>query len=447
MIDPPGIDVARVKFRILDLPGISGASPWYAACSGGLDSTVLLHLLHRIVRDTGIRVVVLHADHGLHECSAAWRRHCEAMCGEWGIEMRSTRLDLDRREGLGPEGAARAARYRWFREAAGEDAWLFTAHHQRDQAETVIERLTRGAGPRGLRGMLPLTRMQGMHLARPLLNTPYAAIRAYADHHGLTWISDDSNLDPRFTRNYVRGRVLPVLAERWPGIEAALGRTAGVMADAQCVLDETADADLRRCDARPVRGDPSVDLPALLAVSPARRRNALRYWVHRETRASLGPERLARVEEAVVRYPAPAGGLCWPPVDLRLFRDRLYLVRQREAPGGVTDWDLDRPLRPAPHIELRCSAATGRGLRRDTAARRVQVAFRRGGEKCRLPGRRHRHTLQQVLQEAGVPPWQRHRIPLVLVDGDIAAIPGVTCCEPWAAAPGEPGIDIDVIFT
>lgn len=447
MTDAPGIDVARVKSRILELPGISGASPWYAAYSGGLDSTVLLHLLYGICRDTGIRLVALHADHGLHQRSAAWRRECEALCGEWGIEIRSTRLDLDRREGLGPEGAARAARYRWFREVAGEDAWLFTAHHQRDQAETVIERLTRGAGPRGLRGMRPLTRMQGMHLARPLLDTPRAAIQAYAGRHGLTWIDDDSNLDPRFTRNYIRGRVLPVLAERWPGIEAALGRTAEVMAEAQCVLDETADADLQRCDLRPVRGDPSVDVPALLAVSPERRRNALRHWVHRETGASLGPDRLARLDRALARYPAPAGGLCWPPVDLRLFRDRLYLVRRRAAPGGVWNWDLDRALPVGADIELRPSTATGRGLRPDAAARSVQVAFRRGGEKCRLPGRRHRHTLKHVLQDAGIPPWQRSRVPLVLVDGEIAAIPGLTCCEPWAAAPGDPGIDIEVIYS
>lgn len=446
MSGAPGIDVSRVKSRIIDALGAPADAPWYAAYSGGVDSTVLLHVLWRICREEGIPLIALHADHGLRDQSADWRRHCEARCREWGIECRSTRLDLAGGGGLGPEGRARAARYRWFREAAGGGAWLFTAHHRGDQAETVLERLTRGSGPRGLRGILPLTRLHGMHVARPLLDAPRDAIRAYAEAHGLIWVSDDSNLDAYFTRNYLRARVLPALQARWPGIETALGRTARVMADAQQILDEAADADLERLDARRERGDPSLDVAAARALGSERRRNALRRWIHREAGVSPGFARLNRVAAAVDQYPGNAGGLCWPPVDLRFFHGRLYLASPRPVPASVPAWHLERPLPVAGYMVLRARETIGRGLKRDAVAGGVRVAFRRGGEKCRLPGRRHRHTLKNVLQAAGVPPWQRPRVPLVLVGGEIAAIPGLTCCDPFAAGPGEPGLEIEVDY-
>lgn len=447
MIDTPGIDAARVSSEILDSLGAPDDRPWYAAYSGGLDSTVLLHLLVRICRDAGIALIALHADHGLHDRSRQWRQRCERQCLEWGVEFRGTRLTLTGDDTLGPEGRARAARYRWFRDTAGEDAWLFTAHHRRDQAETVLERLTRGSGPRGLRGILPLTRMHDMNVVRPLLDVPREAIQAYAGHHCLGWVTDDSNLDTYFTRNYLRNHVLPVLKERWPGIETALGRTARVMADAQRILDEDAQADLAQLDDCPVRGDPSLDVAALRALVPERRRNALRFWVERETGVSLGFARLDRLVHAVAQHPDDSGGLSWPPVDLRLFRDRLYLVQYGGAPADIPAWDLESALRVDEGMVLRPREAKGRGLKKDAVAGGVQVTFRRGGEKCRLPGRRHRHTLKNLLQDAGVPPWQRARIPLILVNDDIAAIPGLTCCDPYAAAPDETGVDIEVRYT
>lgn len=446
MSGAPAIDVARVKSRIVDTLGASIAGPWYAGFSGGVDSTVLLHILRRICREEGVPLIALHADHGLHERSREWRRQCESRCREWEIEFQSASLDLAGNDKLGPEGRARAARYRWFRDVAGDGAWLFTAHHRRDQAETVMERLARGSGPRGLRGILPLTRLHGMHVVRPLLDVTREAIQAYAEAHHLSWVTDDSNLDTQFTRNYIRGHVLPVLKERWPDIETALARTAGVMADAQAILDEEAEADLARLDERRERGDPSLRIAALRALTPERRRNALRHWIVREAGVPLGFARLKRIDRAVEIYPRDAGGLRWPPVDLRLFHGRLYLVRHWEPPESLPVWNLQSVLHVDGMVRLRPRETTGGGLKREVAAGGVQVAFRRGGEKCRLPGRRHRHRLKNILQEAGVPPWQRRRVPLLLVHGDIAAIPGLTCCDPYAAAPGEPGLEIEVSY-
>lgn len=443
MSERPGIDLELIGSRILDIPGFKADLPWYVAYSGGIDSTVLLHVLSRIHPRPG-RLVALHADHGLQADSGQWRRHCERQCADWGIECRTTRLSFAREGGHGPEGNAREARYRWFRDAAAGGACLFTAHHRGDQAETVIERLARGAGPRGLRAMLPVSSVYGVKVVRPLLEVPRAAIEAYAAEHRLRWITDDSNEDPHFTRNFIRRRVLPLLEDRWPRMERALARTAQSMGDAQLILEQAAEADLLDIQGPPSGGEPSLQVPALMALAPARQRNVLRHWIHRHCGVLLAPARLDRVLRALAG--SGSGGLRWPPVDLRTYRERLYLVSGRPVPDAVEHWSVAAELRLDDGMVLRPRRAVGAGLRPEALAGGVAVRFRRGGEWCRLPGRGHRHALKKLMQEAGVPPWQRQRVPLLVAGIDIAAIVGLACCDPYAAGPGEEGIEVDVVY-
>jgi len=441
-----GIDPSRLRRRIVDELGVSPLVPWFVAYSGGLDSTVLLHLLARIGAEHGVPPVALHADHGLSDQAPAWREHCQRQCAAWGIECRVTRLRWDAGAGAGPEGGARDARYRWLRAATGGAGWLFTAHHRGDQAETLIERLSRGAGPRGLRGMRPVARLYGMQVARPLLDTPRADIEAHARHWCLDWVTDDSNAEAYFTRNYIRHQVLPALRRRWPAIEASLAQTAGAMADAEAILREAAARDLAGLHERVIRADPSLDVQALRALPPARRRNVLRDWVDRRAGVSLPRRRLLRLVRAVADWPVDRGGLRWPPLELRLYQGRLYLLRPFEAPAGAACWSLERDLVLSRRLVLRARPVLGRGLKPALLRRGVRVAFRQGGEKCRLPGRAHRHTLKQVLQEAAVPPWQRARIPLIYSDGEIAAIAGLSACAPFAAGEGEEGLEIEPCY-
>lgn len=446
MSGAPPIDPCAVEARILDVLGVSPDLPWYTAYSGGVDSTVLLHVLARICRNRGISLTALHADHALHERSPAWRRHCLEQCRQWEIECITTRLDYPASGAPGPEGRARDARYRWFSEVSGGRGWLFTAHHRGDQAETVVERLTRGSGPRGLRGILPVARIHGVNVARPLLENTRGDIETYARRYRLHWVVDESNRDTSFTRNYIRSQVLPVLGDRWPGIDAALARTAAAMADAQTILDQAAASDLDGLDEGPARGDRSLDVRALQALGRERQRNVLRYWIHRERGVVLGGRRLERVMREVEAYPREAGGLCWPPVELRLYRGRLYLLRRAAAPPGETGWDLREALSWSEGVVLKASPARGRGVKEEAVRNGVMVGPRRGGEKCRLQGRRHRSALKNILQESGIPRWQRSRLPLIYVEGEIAAIAGLHYCEPYAAGPDESGIAIDVTY-
>ncbi|HRA38902.1 MAG TPA: tRNA lysidine(34) synthetase TilS, partial [Pseudomonadota bacterium] len=185
------------------------------ALSGGPDSSALLHALaaEPLARARGLRA--LHVDHALHPASAEWARHAQATCTDAGIALQVVPVDV-RARGTGLEAAAREARYAALRAAQREGELVLTAHHADDQAETLLWRLLRGAGPQGLAAMRPLRRFGRGWLARPWLALPRAAICAYLDRHAIAWIDDPANADPRHDRSFLRHAVLPLLQSRWP---------------------------------------------------------------------------------------------------------------------------------------------------------------------------------------------------------------------------------------
>jgi tRNA(Ile)-lysidine synthase len=155
--------------------------PVLVGLSGGLDSTVLLHALRARPGqlDAGLRA--LHVHHGLHPQADAWAAHCQARCGEWGVACEVAHVQVDAASGLGPEGAARAARHAAFAHALAPGETLALAHHRGDQAETVLLRLLRGAGGEGLASMReqrPFGDRPGAQgrLWRPLLALPRPAL-------------------------------------------------------------------------------------------------------------------------------------------------------------------------------------------------------------------------------------------------------------------------------
>ncbi|MDP5072134.1 MAG: tRNA lysidine(34) synthetase TilS, partial [Congregibacter sp.] len=214
--------------------GLTQARRVCVAFSGGLDSTVLLHAAGRCFAG---RVTALHVNHGLQPGAQAWAEHCQTLCAQWKIALESVELQLDDRKrdatrdpgaerADGVEAAARVARYHWFESRLEPGDVLLMAHHQDDQAETLLLRLLRGAGPQGLAAM-PVSRSLGRaELLRPFLELPRRDLQAYAAEHALRWIDDPSNQDLRFDRNYLRHAVIPQLEQRWPGYRATLSRSA-----------------------------------------------------------------------------------------------------------------------------------------------------------------------------------------------------------------------------
>jgi tRNA(Ile)-lysidine synthase len=389
--------------------------------SGGLDSSALLH---RLVVNGRFAVRAIHVHHGLHPDADHWARHCQLFCQRLGMDLAVVHVHVDQAAGDGLEAAARQARYAAFAAALADTECLVTAHHQDDQAETVLLRLLRGSGPSGLSAMRPLRVFaRGWHW-RPLLGVSRAVLLDYARECGLDWIDDSSNAEPRHDRNFLRREIMPALGRRWPHANAALARSAQLIAEQEVLLEEHTGKQLAR-----VQGvDPhTLSVEGLLQMSAAWRARIVRRWV--ET-LSLPPLPAAGVEslegQLLTARPDAQCEFRWHGAVVRRWRDLLYaeiLVAALPADWCET-WDGAAPL-PLPtgaRLSLLRAEFTNESMSWSAYAP-FSVRARAGGERIVLPRRAHSHAVKIALQDAGVPPWQRQRLPLVFAaDGDLLAV-------------------------
>ncbi len=420
--------------------GLSLETPLKVAFSGGLDSHVLLHALCRLREEMSLRISAVHVDHGLQPDSAEWARYAGEICQRLNVPCASERIHVDQIGKYGLEAAARRARYACLARHVGPSDVLLTAHHADDQAETLLLQLLRGSGVHGLAAIQEATRFSAGRMARPLLGFARAQLAAYAEQENLQWIDDPSNRDQRFSRNFLRHRVFPLLEQRWPGAARQIARTAGLAAEAAGLLDDLAEADKRACR---IEGSSALSVTALRQLPLPRQRNLVRYWLRAQGFQAPSALHIEHVLAQVEREPRTRQAVVrWPEAEVCRYRDALVALRPcQETDSALSiSWNLAVPLRIPGVGLLRAEATQGNGLSQDRIGNKpLMVGLRQGGEVCRLPGRAHRHKLKKLLQEAGVPPWQRSRLPLVYVDGELAAIGDRWVCEPYAARKDEAG--------
>ncbi|MGI9220251.1 MAG: tRNA lysidine(34) synthetase TilS, partial [Woeseiaceae bacterium] len=237
---------SEALYQALDALSQDAQSPrrYVVAFSGGLDSTVLLHALQAGSAQHNVPILAVHIDHGMQAGSERWTEHCSEQAAKLDVEFLGQRVAVDTESGKGREAAAREARYASLASLVSEGDWLLSAHHQEDQAETLLLNLMRGSGPAGLAGIASIRAFASGWLVRPLLSFSQKALRDYASQHELNWIDDPSNLDRTLDRNFLRHDVLPTIESRWPGAARRLHRSSRIAADAAAMLDDLAAADL-----------------------------------------------------------------------------------------------------------------------------------------------------------------------------------------------------------
>lgn len=285
------------------------------ATSGGRDSTALLHCtLRQMARlkappGTPPRVLALHVHHGLHGHADHWAGQVRAQARRWGAAFECARLQGQPAPGESVEAWARRGRYAALVQMARAQgcALVLLAHHRRDQAETVLLQALRGAGAAGLAAMPAQRSIDGVVFARPWLTLPREAIDAYVQRHRLGHVDDDSNSDPRYTRNRLRLQVWPALLQAFPEAESTLLHTAQRCAEARALAEEWAQLDLAEAAA-----GQALQQAVLRRLSQARRCNALRAWLAQVQPLPL-PETLVRrlAEELLASvhavWPGPGG--------------------------------------------------------------------------------------------------------------------------------------------
>ncbi|WP_285409702.1 tRNA lysidine(34) synthetase TilS [Pseudomonas sp. FR229a] len=402
---------------LLNLEPWRNVAHWRVAFSGGLDSTVLLHLLATLAKTESLPALsAIHIHHGLQAAADAWPQHCQAVCDALNVSLEVERVTV--KGGASLERAARDARYAAFNSLTQTSEVLLTGQHRDDQAETLLFRLLRGAGVRGLGGM-PQQRPVGKGmLVRPLLDVSRAELESYAQTHQLRWIEDPSNQDRQFSRNYLRHQIMPVLTERWPQAQASMARTAAHLREAQGLLDELAQIDLAQAETSHEfdwLGVPSLALAPLAALSDARQRNALSHWLEPLTRLPDADHWSGWID---LRDASADAAPIWRLADGELHRSagRIWWLSGHWLRLAVigADWQT-----PTSALRL---ADNGRVMFHGQAPfGPLRIAYRQGGEVMQLAERGSR-DLKRLLNERAVPAFVRGRLPLLFRGEELLAV-------------------------
>ncbi|MBN2865524.1 MAG: tRNA lysidine(34) synthetase TilS [Thiotrichales bacterium] len=403
------------------------------AFSGGLDSTVLLHLLAHDA-ELHARTRALYVDHQIQSESAVWGLHCEKVCHNWAIPFQSIQVTLGTEHRQGLEARARKARYSALYKALLPDTLLLTAHHQRDQVETFLLNLTRGSGVAGLAAMpyqksMTVQNHKKTDHIRPLLRVPYQELVAYADHFMLDWVEDPSNLDHRYARNLVRNQLLPQFEQACPNIQSQIAKSAEYQAEAFGLLDRLAEQDLKRgvfnVHCITLSSYAELDWPSL--------KNVLRYWGKTLLNVQFSADHLEWIKLYGCDQCSATASLKMRSGSLRFYRDNLYYVvdsynnysfNLSEFKAQLSDQSKGAS-RLEEHFETRQFDLTLPHLWVHEYKDRLTVRNLREGEPF------NRQKAKKWFQEQGVPTWQRGFWPVLFLDETPLFLCGADIKKGW----------------
>jgi tRNA(Ile)-lysidine synthase len=432
------------------------------ALSGGVDSVVLLDLLIPLSVQMRFSLSAVHVHHGLSSHADTWTEFCRNLCHSRNIPLTISKVKIRREPGVSLEAAAREQRYRVFRGLEAD--YVALAQHLDDQAETLLLQLLRGAGVKGLSAM-PIARAMrseiedrgsagrafaphaGPKLLRPLLDVSRREIEEYAGEHALQWITDESNDELSFDRNFLRHELFPLLERRFPAYRTTFLRTSRHMAEASSLLDELAEIDSGECVT-----PKELHVEDLRKLSFPRAKNLLRYTLVQH--GAILPS-TAKLEEILRQLLSAARDaklhLVFGNTEIRCFRGIVHVQKTRESPDESqgAEWSLVWQGEQKVAIAelggtLKFAECKGAGISpQKLTEQTVTIRLRQGGERFRPDCKRPRRSLKNLLREAFLPPWQRQRLPLIFSGDHLVCVPGVGVDCDFQAAGDEQGLAVE----
>jgi tRNA(Ile)-lysidine synthase len=355
-------------------------------------------------------------DHGLHPQSGAWAAQAQAFGAGLAVACEVRRVQVARDAGEGLEAAARHARYAAFADVLQPGEWLLLGHHRDDQAETVLLKLLRGAGPQGLGGMRAIRPLGRGQLWRPLIGLSREALRGYAQAHRLPCIEDPSNRDTTLARNHLRHEILPRLRRHWPqAVDSILHSAALCRAADDSLRARWLEAFAALHDA----ATGSLDARGWLALDPALREPLLDHWLHARGRPAPTAAQRRQIERQCDARAGQQPCVRWRGAELHIWKGRLWALAPRASidPGWHATW-YGEPL----------TLPDGGQLSLDPAVRLdapLTVRLRQGGERIRPAGDPHTRELRDLFQQAALPPWRRQACPLLYAGDELIAVAGL----------------------
>jgi tRNA(Ile)-lysidine synthase len=408
------------------------------AFSGGLDSCVLLHSLANLRKTLPFQLSAHHVNHGLSPNAASWANFCAEFCAKLSVPFTLSTVKVEKNSGLGLEAAAREARYKAL---LGSDAdFIALAHHQDDQAETLLLQLARGAGVKGLAGMGAINNK----LLRPLLDVPRSALEAYAKANNLTWINDESNADTKFDRNFMRHEILPNLEKQYPAIKQTISRSAAHLAEASALLDDLAELDASNALQQ---NSQQLSLQTLASLNTARANNVVRWWLAQNQLAMPSTPVLQQIVQQLLGAKADAAIQIKvsDSLTVRRYQGLAYLVPEC-APSAPINllWQGEDSVTLPDNSRLIFTQKMGEGFALNRVKNiKLRIKNREGSERFRPQLGRPYRSLKQVLQTHAMPPWQREQLPLIFMDETLVIIPNVAVDAGLQANSDEMGLWVE----
>jgi tRNA(Ile)-lysidine synthase len=433
------------------------------ALSGGVDSVVLLDLLVPLAVQMQFSLSAIHVNHGISPNADKWSSFCSRLCRSRDIPLKIVRLKINKAPGASLEAIAREERYRIFKKLKAD--YVVLAQHLDDQAETLLLQLLRGAGVKGL-GAMPVVKNPASgveeripeaesfrsgvepQILRPMLEVARREIEEYAREHALQWITDESNDDISFDRNFLRQEIFPLLEKRFPSYRKTFLRASRHMAEASALLDELAEADRKKCI---VEGKLHVE--DLRQLSFPRARNLLRYTLAQRGAILPSAVKLDEILRQLLSLrPDAKLHVIFGNTEVRCFKGFVHVRKantsRTDAPL-VTEWRLawqgeKQLVVPELRGSLRFTHCKSAGISlQKLIAHPVTIRLRQGGERLRPDCKRPRRSLKKLLQEASLPPWDRTTLPLIFSGEHLVCVPivGVDC--DFQATLGEEGLMVE----
>jgi tRNA(Ile)-lysidine synthase len=414
------------------------------ALSGGVDSVVLLHLLHQLQKTHHFTLKASHVHHGLSKNADKWVKFCEKLCAKLSISLDVYYIQLPQKKSLGIEGEARRLRYEKL--LTSKTDLVVLAHHEDDQAETFLLQLIRGAGVKGLSSMAHFD--DSRRLWRPLLNASRTDIENYAKKHQLKWIEDESNLNIDFDRNFIRSKILPILKNRFSHIIKVIYRSSAHLAEAQNLLDDLAKLDLKN-SLKSSNYKHKLQVKTLDKLSNSRAKNVLRFWL--EINDQLMPSKdlldellrqvLTAKKDATIRIQLSK------EYEIRRYQDEIYIVpkNKKKLKNYEIIWQGEPEILLPNGAQLNFKKVKGRGINlKFLDHQKLKIRNRQGGEFFKPDSKRPTKKIKQLLQESDLPPWEREFFPMIFVGDELAAVPNFGIDQKYQADHQTTGLEVNL---
>mgnify|MGYP003387907404 FL=1 len=411
------------------------------AFSGGMDSTVLLHVMKNII-DEKSQIRAIHINHNIVDNSKVWTKTCKSICKNFGIDIEIISLEVTH-NGYGLEAAARDERYKKLKEKLYENEYLLTAHHEEDQMETVFLRMARGTGLDGLQGINEKYSFGEGIIFRPMLEVSKTSVMDYAKEHQLKWVEDSSNQDTHFDRNFLRKKIIPQFRERWPSIASSVSRLSQLSAQNIKILNQIAEEDIG-----PIANMNELPLAKLLDKSFERANNMLRYIILANGMSIPSMKTLQDGLKEMLDPETDKSVIAWKDYCIRKYKNHLYFLSNSDLEPNKVDvripWEIGKTVNLGENIgTIEATFIHGDGLSIEKCKNKLTISYRQGGELIKPIGHRINKSLKNLFQENQILPWMRDKIPLIYYQDELVSVADLWFNQNYVASQNEAGFVVN----